>query len=344
MTHADNLSTIVTLADRMLAQKGLGPVVAVEPIAGGRNNRAFRVEGSTGQWLLKQYFRSPQGGRDRCGSEWDWLSFCWRQNVRWGPEPILCERGENASLLEFIEGCHLYCDEIGVTHVEQAAAFVSEVNRARNVAAAHSLSNAAEACFSIRQHLDCVERRILRLRSLPVSDSLDKDLQGWLAGSLFPTWESISRSLTTKVDSDKLSSELATKDRCLSPSDFGFHNALLTPSGRLRFLDFEYAGWDDPAKLVCDFFWQQDRPAPRDAMSKLVSVLADEDTRAELESRIATLTPLYGLKWCCLILNEFVAEDRRRREFAQSVPVTDDRRAEQLARARQLLIEARNSI
>ena len=41
--------------------------------------------------------------------------------------------------------------------------------------------------------------------------------------------------------------------RCfLSPSDFGFHN-ILQSEGRLNFLDFEYAGRDDLAKLLSDF-------------------------------------------------------------------------------------------
>ena len=149
-----------------------------------------------------------------------------------------------------------------------------------------------------------------------------------------------------QIDADALLRELTMEDRCLSPSDFGFHNALTTPSGRLRFLDFEYAGWDDPAKLVCDFFWQQDLPAPHAGRSwtLIVSVLADQETRPELDKRIEVLTPVYGIKWCCLVLNEFVAEARRRREFAQSVPVSDDLRAAQLERAKRLLIEVRDGM
>jgi len=49
---------------------------------------------------------------------------------------------------------------------------------------------------------------------------------------------------------------LPADETCLSPSDFGFHNALVDPSGALSFLDFEYAGRDDPAKPVSDFFCQ----------------------------------------------------------------------------------------
>ena len=40
--------------------------------------------------------------------------------------------------------------------------------------------------------------------------------------------------------------------RMPSPSDFGFHN-ILCKDGILNFVDFEYAGTDDIAKLLADF-------------------------------------------------------------------------------------------
>src|SRR5258708_29751946 len=46
---------------------------------------------------------------------------------------------------------------------------------------------------------------------------------------------------------------------------FGFHNALLRPSQELCFLDFEYAGHDDPAKMVGDFFSQPAIPEIEEA-------------------------------------------------------------------------------
>ena len=51
-----------------------------------------------------------------------------------------------------------------------------------------------------------------------------------------------------------MSAALPKETRCLSPSDFGFHNALLEATGKLRFVDFEYAGWDDPAKTGVRLF------------------------------------------------------------------------------------------
>ena len=65
-------------------------------------------------------------------------------------------------------------------------------------------------------------------------------------------------------------------ERCLSPSDFGFHNAILANDGRLRFIDFEYAGWDDPSKLICDFFCQPAVPAPPQAFDRFATAIAAE--------------------------------------------------------------------
>ena len=48
-------------------------------------------------------------------------------------------------------------------------------------------------------------------------------------------------------------------------------NALLAASDKkLRFLDFEYAGWDDPAKLIGDFFCQPAIPAPHSEFERFV--------------------------------------------------------------------------
>ena len=59
-----------------------------------------------------------------------------------------------------------------------------------------------------------------------------------------------------------LRNELGPRARCLSPSDFGFHNAIRRASGELCFIDFEYAGQDDPAKMACDFLCQPEVPVP----------------------------------------------------------------------------------
>jgi hypothetical protein len=124
-------------------------------------------------------------------------------------------------------------------------------------------------------------------------------------------------------------------ERCLSPSDFGFHNALLLPSGRLVFHDFEYAGWDDPAKLVADFFLQPRLPVPLEHRDDFIRRLAScLDLPARHMQRIAALTPILAVKWVCIVLNDFLPAGEKRYRFADT---EGDRQRLQLGLAHRLL-------
>jgi len=334
-------SSAIELAASLLPQ--CGDAAEVEPLRRGRNNRTYRIKGPSGQWLLKQYFQAP-GGRDRCGSEWSWSTFCWQEGINVIPKPLAYDPGRQICLFEHVEGRHLNVGEVDRSHVAQAASFVAAVNHVRDAESARNLPIAAEACFSIEQHLNCVQGRIDRLCSVPALNDLDHELLAWLDRELTPVWTKIVEQIHSDVAEATRATELTARQRCLSPSDCGFHNALLRPSGELVFFDFEYAGWDDPAKLVCDFFWQQEIPAPRETQSLLLEVLATPDERSELEQRVRLLTLVYGVKWCCLALNEFIAADRTRREFSQSETGRDDRRADQLARAKRILAQVQQIV
>ncbi len=134
------------------------------------------------------------------------------------------------------------------------------------------------------------------------------------------------------------SAALPSAHRCLSPSDFGFHNALLTPDGTLRFLDFEYAGWDDPAKLVCDFFCQPRVPVGLEFWSRMVGALGEGLGMGDsLEARAALLLPAYRLKWCCILLNEFLPTALARRAFAHADLGREETKGIQLAKARRVI-------
>ena len=109
---------------------------------------------------------------------------------------------------------------------------------------------------------------------------------------------------------------MSPEERILSPSDFGFHNAL-EHEATLSFVDFEYAGWDDPAKLICDFMCQPEVPVTHDQGQQFMEELLRELPGAEaVARRVALLLPVHRLKWCCILLNEFRMEDRKRREHA----------------------------
>src|SRR5439155_21002106 len=82
-----------------------------------------------------------------------------------------------------------------------------------------------------------------------------QELKDFVEGEFAPLLERVIPWSEARLQSGGMSfeKEIAADQRTLSPSDFGFHNALRQADGRIIFLDFEYFGWDDPAKMIADF-------------------------------------------------------------------------------------------
>jgi hypothetical protein len=182
-----------------------------------------------------------------------------------------------------------------------------------------------------------VDRRVARLGDIDTASPLGREAAELVARRVAPAWDRVGDSVLAAAGT-AADEPLAPADRCLSPSDFGFHNAIRAADGRLRFLDFEYAGWDDPAKMACDFFCQPAVPVPRPHLGPFVESLADLwDDAAGFRRRVDVLLPVYELKWCCIMLNEFLPAADSRRTFAGAVADRESRRTAQLAKVEALL-------
>ena len=120
-------------------------------------------------------------------------------------------------------------------------------------------------------------------------------------------------------------------DRCISPSDFGFHNALENNNKEIYFFDFEYAGWDDPVKLIGDFFCQPQVPVPLKYFQEFSNTVLDYSKNKEyLIARAKASFPLFQIKWCCILLNEFLPKHLGRRAFAGNVNNIEEKKLVQL--------------
>jgi hypothetical protein len=321
---------------RLLGRIGFSGSYSLARLAGGANNQVYRVDAPQPVAVLKSYFLHPGDGRDRCGAEWAFASAAWHSGVRCIPEPLACDPEHRLSLFEYIPGRRLAPQEVTRDRVREALTFFLLLNPPRQNDGLRSLPAASEACFRLRDHLHCLRQRIERLKaSEPVGDAghAAADFVTRTLGLLCT--EILQRTTVAAAATGlNLDEELPLPERCASPSDFGFHNALLATNGTMKFFDFEYAGWDDPAKTVCDFLCQPELPVPPDCGDFLV----DEITRRTEDPgrhrrRIELLMPVYRLKWCCIMLNDFLPAGNRRRRFAGSADEAE-RQWKQLEKAR----------
>ena len=328
-------------AEKWAAEMGLPGQVSLERLAGGRNNRVFRMKVSGRSFLLKDYFVHPHDRRDRLGHEFSFLQYARDLGLRCVPRPIMADTEHHAALYEFIDGDKVKAYDLCKSDIDQAIQFVLTLNGHNTSGTAMNLPIASEACFSIGEHLINIERRLNRLRYIEPHDAIRQEALDFMNHQLIPYWKMIKHDIAEGLGQGKTNTDdvLGCGERCLSPSDFGFHNALRTGDGELFFIDFEYAGWDDPAKLICDFFCQPDVTVSMDFMPRFAQGVASLFTRPEaLLKRVCLVYPLFVIKWCCIMLNEFLPEGYARRNFAVS-GAAPNRREAQLEKAEAYLLE-----
>lgn len=312
-------------------------VSRVEPIGGGGNSRVYRVVGADGQYYaLKLYFRSPSDPRDRLGTEFAAYQFLWDHGVRSVPRPLAADRQEGAAVYAYVAGRKIAAQEISTAEMDAAAEFLEQLQSLAAEPASLRFPPAAEAFFTGPELLANLQSRLDRLREPQPDASRSPALEHFLEETLLPAFQEIT---AWSRGHPWFGVELPRAERTLSPSDFGFHNAILRDDGRWVFLDFEYFGWDDPAKTLCDFLLH---PAMRLSVACKQHfarrLLAQFGGHTAFAQRVGWVYPLFALKWCLILLNEFLPEHFRRRQFASAD--RGDRQAvqqDQLVKARQML-------
>lgn len=322
--------------EELLGQAGFSGPFTINRLEGGANNRVYRVDAAEAVLLLKAYFRHPADPRDRLGTEFAFCRFAWEHNIQTVPRPLAVNSPAGLALYRFISGSQLTPRHVEETHIWQAIDFYRTLNHYRHTPAARALPVASEAYFSLADHLQGVDRRVQRLSTIHPFQAEEAAACDLVQVDLQPLWRQVHSEVLAKAGLLGINphSLLPEVDRRLSPSDFGFHNALLTANNRLQFIDFEYAGWDDPAKLVCDFFCQPAVPAPMQYFDAVAGAVAADLTNPEWHiQRFRLLLPVYRIKWICMLLNDFLPVDSARRKFSQHTEPSLVRKTRQLQKA-----------
>lgn len=332
-----------TALERLLG----GPPERIEPLPGGGNNRVLRVVRGGVARVAKLYFAHPGDPRDRLGAEFGMLAFLWRHGVRCLPEPLAADPAARIGLYGLVAGAPLAPGAVSGRDVAALGDLLRTMWRLRGAAGAAALPSSSEACFTLQAYLDRVARRLARVRTaleLERPDDLEREAAILVRDGVAPVWAEAQDFVAAGAARAGvgLTDELPAAERTLSPDDHGFHNALRVADGSLVFLDFEYAGWDDPAQMLGNACLQPAVPLPAAARPGFLRGLLGELGGARPAERLKLVYPVLALKWALIMLNEFVPLDRERRAFARTDP--RGRRAAQLAKARRQLEMVREVI
>jgi len=304
-------------------------VTELQPLRGGGNNCLYRVEIRSGAvYVAKHYASGSRRSAAALEREWRMLNFLHEAGIDRVPRPIASEPSYRLTLFSYIEGQSGETADLGEHDFQQAADFIRQLLSLDRKKPAQQLGLASEACFDIDGLITAIQQRRDFLRSLP-GDIPDADrLQNFLGAEFDPAFDRCCAGLKKSDSGYQLS-------RVLSPSDFGFHNALKDVDGRWHFLDFEFSGWDGFEKMIADFLLHPGMQLAVEQQGRLLALVAGHWPDCEASWRMMpTIYRLCALKWTLILLNEFNPDRMRQRMLANPAGATPaQRRHEQLLKA-----------
>ncbi len=312
-------------------------ITGLEQVGGGGNNRLYRIRAADGAcYALKTYLAEARDCRDRIGAECDGLNFAWAHGLRQVPHVVGADRDAGLALFEWIDGTQIAEPRDG--DIDDALGLLGDLHAISKLPEARTLALASEACLSAAELSRQIAGRRARLMA-----TADPRLLNFFEAGFDAAWDSLEGRAHRGFEALGLEFESVVPGswRTLSPSDFGFHNALRRDDGTLAFLDFEYFGWDDPVKLVADFLLHPGMrlgPAQRRWFRQGAASIYSED--GEFGARLRLLYPLYGLRWCLILLNPFLPERWRRQAYASANAEPGEVQRRQLIKAEAMLAKA----
>lgn len=297
MTLIDSTHGVPTFALDWCHKLGACPDT-LEPLQGGINNQVFCCKAGERSFVLKGYAANSAGEYDRFQAEVEFLNYASVVLPEFVPQLLGSDAASRSLVLEtlvgdrFQEGTHPSEEDI-----ESALIFMRRLNEDTDLAKMHVNGSAADGFLKLTDHLLNIEQRVgkMSVEHLPANFRANAD---GLTKCLRRELDYLQESAAILIAKGYCEDVLDPINRCVSPSDFGFHNAIRTPKG-IKFFDFEFAGWDDPVKTVADFDLQP--RVPLKIRAKVLSKSLPQWGKG-LEERYNVLFPILKLKWACIIL------------------------------------------
>ena len=307
----------------------------------GGNNVTLLVETACGRYVAKHYPTMPDDGWDRFFAESAGLNFLNAAGV--SAVPLLVGSDAKTRVAVMTE-CGVPAECVAKSDdIEACVTFAQRLHEIRALDGAESIPLAAESCLAPK---DVVNQVVARRQRLDAVSASYPELNRFLADVFDPALSKYHQISNAALCAAGISqdAQLPRQWQTLSPSDFGLHNAVRGEDDCLTFVDFEYFGWDDPVRLVSDFLLHPGHHLDNDAKCQFMDgCCAVYGSDSNFPNRFRALYCLIGLRWCMILLNEFLPERMARRRAAGRVDQRTSMLKGQLRKADMLLTGLENS-
>jgi len=311
-------------------------------LTGSLSHRVYKCKGNDGNFYLMKYYHRPDPTSDvNLVNEYNSSLFMWNHGINQIPEPVNIDVNTRISIYRFINGSRLDPKDVGEEQIGQLVDFLSALHDLSKVEDSAEMTPAGESFFSLDQLFAEIDNKIESLKSYDESNPYGIELKCFIESNLMKGLESLKSDASMLYESYDLSdSDLILYEwTTLSPSDFGFHNALLDDDGKLFFLDFEFFGRDDPVKVVSDFILRPEADLNKKLyfafLRRIIPIYQKEERT--FKERLESIFPLIAVKTLLLPLADFEPENFNKRKQKLSDEKINEIMKKQLQKAEDLV-------
>ena len=275
----------------------------------GRNNKIIKYQVNNNHFIKKK-FSGKKINNLKESFFYDSIS-----EYNFAPQKIVSNYEGNFSIYNFIKGKKI--KKIKLNHIDQCVNFIITIQSKKNnflKRLKNKYFYAQEKCLNLSDHIASIIKKKNRLK-YSIKNSKNIKLTNFFFKKLDPKLSEIIKDIKKNYSKYNLDYKVRSNKLILSPSDFGFHN-IIENHNKLFFLDFEYCGIDDPRKLICDFICQPDVYLNNKIINYFLKSINKNKIFNFKEKDVFYLIKLYRVKWCLIILNDFVINVKKRRIFS----------------------------
>lgn len=287
----------------------------IKTLKGFGDNRVYKLYMEDGRhFVLKHYMEQDEGESARMLNEIRHLKAL--QDVGFDNVPRTFWHDDRWAIYSFAEGEPL--EDISSEDVDQFITWLLKLDQKGPELRGQDIQNAPGARVRLGQYVEDLNKKWNQVLSSCQKPDGPKDVMLFMLTDMeqmrqdninhFYLW-----CKRKGWDKDDI---LPEEDRIFSPGDFGFHNALKTSDGELNFVDFEESGWDDPAKLMADFFFNIEQDlSMKDKLRVLEAFVKNRGDDEKFLERFWAVADMVAVEWILNVLSIVIPEEMERARY-----------------------------
>ena len=313
-----NKKPTVQLKDpwKKLLEKSLHiKITKSEPINAGMNNQLFKLVDSLGKkYFLKKYFKDK---KNRLWREFHAIKVMNENGFTNIPQAYFQNPKHQIALYSFEKGQTRTAKDVNRKEILAMAKFLADLNKINLNKMSVDFPPAVLACLNLKRYIHNIDFRINEfIEYLNDSHSLIKQkLRNINIKKIIEQLKSDALSGLSNSDIDK---DLPEYRRQLCPIDYGPHNILVDSKGNICFIDFEYFGVDDPARVITDFILHDRSIAISDQLKHTFKnhYLGLVNASDEIIDHINRVEKLVAIEWLAIYLYSLMPIKIKNRKFS----------------------------